>query len=560
MWTAYSVYNKSGAPVAHADKHTLAFQSSGVLFEGNDGGIYKTTNGGTNWTDLSNGLVISQLYRIGVSQTSSTKVMTGLQDNGSKLFNSGTWSDVKGGDGMECIIDFSDANYMYATYVNGQIDRSSNGTSFTIDISANIPGGQPTGAWVTPYIIDPNNSSSLFAGYDRVWKTTNRGNSWASASQVLSSSDKLRSLAIAPSNSLVLYAADRTHMWKTTDGGATDWTTITLPSTSTSVTYIAVHPTDPNTLWITYGGYIDGQKVYESTDGGANWTSISAGLPNLPIMSIVHYNKITSKNILFVGTDLGVYTKDDANDWAEYNTGLPNVVVAELEIYYNPSGTDKLRAGTYGRGLWETEILSPLPAEIVSFTSDKIGNGVVLNWNTATEVNNYGFEIERQTVETLRATSNEWEKVGFVEGHGNSNSPKNYSFFDNLLNQNLSSNINYRLKQIDNDGHFEYSDEISVAFEQVLKNSIEQNHPNPFNPSTTLNYSIADNSLVKIEIYNLLGQMIAELINSEQISGNHSVTWNASGLSSGVYFARFSVTSINSKATFSDSKKLILMK
>jgi len=558
MWTSHSSYNFSSAPVAHADKHTLAFQSSGVLFEGNDGGIYKTTNGGTNWTDLSNGLVISQLYRIGVSQTSSTKVMTGLQDNGSKLFNSGTWSDVKGGDGMECIIDFSDANYMYATYVNGQIDRSSNGTSFTIDISANIPGGQPTGAWVTPYIIDPNNSSALYAGYDRVWKTTNRGNSWASASQVLSSSDKLRSLAIAPSNSLVLYAADRTHMWKTTDGGSTDWTVITLPSTSTSVTYIAVHPTDPNTVWITYGGFVDGQKVYESTDGGANWTSISAGLPNLPIMSIVHYKTITSKNILFVGTDLGVYTKDGANDWAEYNTGLPNVVVAELEIYYNPSGTDKLRAGTYGRGLWETEILSPLPAEIVSFTSDKIGNGVVLNWKTATEVNNYGFEIERSQKSNVKSET--WEKVGFVEGHGNSNSPKNYSFFDNLLNQNLSSNINYRLKQVDNNGHFEYSDEISVAFEQVLKNTIEQNHPNPFNPSTTLNYSIADNSLVRIEIYNLLGQIVAELINSEQISGNHSVTWNASGLSSGVYFARFSVTSINSKATFSDSKKLILMK
>ncbi len=323
MWTSYSGYNKSGAPVAHADKHALAFQSGGVLFEGNDGGIYKTTDGGTSWSDLSNGLVISQLYRIGVSQTNSSKVMTGLQDNGSKLYNGGFWNDVKGGDGMECIIDYSDANYMYATYVRGQISRSTNGSSFSTDISANIPGGQPTGAWVTPYVIDPNNSTTLFAGYDKVWKTSDRGNSWTSASQVLSSSDKLRSLAIAPSNSLILYAADKTNMWKTTDGGATNWTAITLPSTSTSITYIAVHPTDANTLWITYGGYVAGQKVYESTDGGVNWTSISTGLPNLPIMSIVHNKSVTSKNILFVGTDLGVYAKEGANDWVEYNSGLP---------------------------------------------------------------------------------------------------------------------------------------------------------------------------------------------------------------------------------------------
>ncbi len=129
-------------------------------------------------------------------------------------------------------------------------------------------------------------------------ETTNRGDNWTSASQSLSPTTKLRSLAIAPSNSSVLYAADQTNMWKTTIGGGT-WSSITLPSTSTSVTYIAVHPTDPNTVWITYGGYVDGQKVYESTDGGSNWASISTGLPNLPIMSIVHYKTVTSKKYTF---------------------------------------------------------------------------------------------------------------------------------------------------------------------------------------------------------------------------------------------------------------------
>ena len=197
----------------------LLIQSASVLFQGNDGGIYKTTNDGTSWTDLTDGMIISQVYRIGVSQTSATTILTGLQDNGSKLYT-GFWTDVKGGDGMECIVDYSNSNYMYATYVKGQISRSTNGGAdfFPTDISANIPGGQPEGAWVTPYVIDQNNSSTLFAGYDKVWKTTDRGNNWTSASQVLSSTVKLRSLVIALSNSLVLYTTDQSNMWKTTNG------------------------------------------------------------------------------------------------------------------------------------------------------------------------------------------------------------------------------------------------------------------------------------------------------------------------------------------------------
>jgi photosystem II stability/assembly factor-like uncharacterized protein len=384
MWTSHPYYNYSGAPEVHADKHALAFQNSTTLFEGNDGGIYKTTNGGTNWTDLTNGIVISQIYRIGISQTDANVVLTGLQDNGSKKYTGGlsSWVDVYGGDGMECIVDFNNTtSYMYVTYVNGEIQRNTDGFSsyYTTQISANIPGGQPTGAWVTPYIMNPTNAAILYAGYDKVWKTTNRGDSWTSASQVLSATAKLRSLAIAPSNTNVLYAAAQTNMWKTTDGGATNWSAITLPTASINVTYIAVKNNDPNTVWITYGGYTTGSKVYESTNGGTSWTNISTGLPNLPLMNIVQYKVATDRNVLFVGTDVGVYVKDGSASWASFNTGLPNVVVTELEIYYGGS-VNKLRAGTYGRGLWETDIDAALPfapAFSVSPTNLSYGNVLV---------------------------------------------------------------------------------------------------------------------------------------------------------------------------------------
>ncbi len=547
-WTSGFPYNLSGVPEVHADKHALAYQNNTTLFEGNDGGIYKTVNGGTSWTDLSNGLVISQIYRIGVSQTSSTTVITGLQDNGSKLFN-GSWSDVTGGDGMECIVDYSTTQYMYATYVTGTIYRSINyGASFPVTISANIPGGQPTGSWVTPYIIDPNSSSTLYAGYDKVWKTANRGNTWTSASQLLSASNKLRSLAIAPSNSNVLYTADQTAMWKTTDGGATNWTSVTLPAITDYITYIAVKNTDPNTLWFTCGGFTSGSKVFESTNGGTTWTNISTGLPNLPTMCIVQNKHATDRNVLFAGMDVGVYVKDGTNSWALYSNGLPGVVVSELDIYYDNNATvDKLRAGTFGRGLWETTIEIALPVELTFFTSSVEKNTVYLNWETESEINNKGFDIERK----VKGTSM-WQKVGFVEGKGNSNQNSNYSFTDSKLN---SGKYNYRLKQIDFNGNIKYHNLIGEVTVGIPKRfSLSQNYPNPFNPKTKIDYEIPINGKVTLKIYNQLGQEVTNLVNEIIEAGYYTNEFDGSNLASGIYFYRMETKE------FTDVKKLMLIK
>lgn len=352
-WTLTSHWSGNGAQEVHADKHVLKFQNGTNLFEGNDGGIYKTTDNGVNWVDKSNGLVISQMYKLGVSQTVSTEVITGLQDNGTKLFTGGSWYDVKGGDGMECLIDYTDVNVQYGTYIYGQITRTTDQWSSTTDIE---PAGAGEGAWVTPYIIDPVNSQTLYAGYADVWKTIDRGDNWTQIS-TMNTSDKIRSMAIAPSNNQVLYVADRTTMWKTIDGG-TSWTDITgsLPITTGKLTSIAVKNNDPSTVWVSLSGYTT-KNVFESVDGGATWVNISAGLPQLPAYSIVQNKQTTTSVQLYVGTEVGVYFKDGANNWVSYNSNLPNVCIGELEIFYdsNPANS-KLRAATYGRALWETPV------------------------------------------------------------------------------------------------------------------------------------------------------------------------------------------------------------
>lgn len=367
--TSWSIVNHwwgDGVPAAHADKHSLNYRSNGDLFECNDGGIYISTDNGTNWTDKTNGMVTSQMYKLGVSQTFSTEVITGLQDNGTKLLSGGVWSDVKGGDGMECLIDYSNVNIQYGTYVGGQIDRTTNhwGSATAIE-----PSDAGDGAWVTPYIIDPNNPLILYAGYADVWKTTDRGDNWTKIS-TMNTSNKIESMAIAPSNSQYLYVADYNHIWKTTNGG-TSWTEITgtLPVGSGSITYITVKNDDANTLWVTMGGY-NATTVYESSNGGTSWTNISTGLPQIPAYSIVQNKQSNPEVQLYVGTELGVYFKKGSNNWVSYNTGLPNVKIGEIEIFYdaNPQQS-KLKAATYGRGLWETLVYySSIPMAYVSST------------------------------------------------------------------------------------------------------------------------------------------------------------------------------------------------
>ena len=197
-----------------------------------------------------------------------------------------------------------------------------------------------------------------------------------------------------------------------------------------------------------------------------------------------------------------------------------------------------------------TSGLGVLPVELSSFTANLSGSNLELRWVTATEVNNYGFEIERSSVETGQTTSLQWKKLGFILGHGNSNSPKTYSFIDD---KPLKGKLQYRLKQIDNNGTFKYTKTIEVGTD-FLKYDLAQNYPNPFNPSTVIEYSIHATSNVKVEVYNVLGKLITTLVNENQETGNYQVNFDASGLSSGIYY--YKIQSSNFAAT----KIMLLLK
>ena len=211
----------------------------------------------------------------------------------------------------------------------------------------------------------------------------------------------------------------------------------------------------------------------------------------------------------------------------------------------------------WNNGQFEDVINIPLPVELGSFNAHVFQDEVQLKWITMTEVNNYGFDIER------KVNVFEWCKIGFVEGNGNSNSPKTYTFFDNNLIG--GNNFYYRLKQIDTDGGFEYTEILEVEYyPQIFK--LHQNYPNPFNPSTTIKYTIPSvvasatkhSQFVTLKVYDILGSEIATLVNEEKSAGTYKVEFTpAFGnrvLVSGIYFYKLTA------GNFVETKKMVLMK
>lgn len=224
----------------------------------------------------------------------------------------------------------------------------------------------------------------------------------------------------------------------------------------------------------------------------------------------------------------------------------PNVSITSWsQVYTSDSTSFPVRIKRYN-------LQAPLPVQLSSFNATIINKSVNLKWETATEQNNYGFEIERKLKSVVNNDNSTWQNIGFVNGNGNSNSPKEYSYTDNSLNN--SGKYSYRLKQVDNDGSYEYSSVVEVDYNPVINFELGQNYPNPFNPSTVINYSLSTPEFVTIKIFNTLGQEVATLVNSNIEAGRHSVEFDASNLTSGLYLYKIQAGS------FTQTKKMLLTK
>ncbi|MEL6811012.1 MAG: YCF48-related protein [Bacteroidota bacterium] len=391
-----SYWTESGAAsrdvgYCHADIDIMEFVGNN-LYVGSDGGIFVATNSAevmndNFYTDLTFGLGIRQFYRIGVSQTNPEILVGGSQDNGSSFYNtSGNWFDWLGADGMEGFVDKNNNDIFYGTSQNGTLYKSTNGGQSRFNL-ATPPG---SGNWVTPFEQDPTDQDVIYVGYDEVYKSTNGGFSWSAISQDFG--PNMDYLKIAPSNNQIMYGSVDGNLYKTTDGGATNWTSLSGYS-GTFINDIAIHPSDPNRVAIATNNT---NRVFVSTDGGSSWTPMKLNLPNYTAYSLVWQN--TADNRLFVGMNYGIYYIDDnLTQWQVFANNLPNVRVYEMEIN---TSNGMLYAGTYGRGAWRSllpDIASDTqaptaPTNLVA--SNIAATSVDLDWTASTDnIGVTGYEV-----------------------------------------------------------------------------------------------------------------------------------------------------------------------
>jgi ligand-binding sensor domain-containing protein len=258
---------------------------------------------------------------------------------------------------MEVAVDFEDEQTIYTTYIYGQLYRSDDQWDEQQYYEITPPGSDG-GDWVTPYVLDPQDSHVIVAGYSEVFRSDDRGETWQQLSNDLTGDPdrKLNAVAVAPTDQYTIYAGRGSMLYITHDAGESwDNESVLFGAGTAEMTTITVDPNDPNELWVTLSGYVNGKKVYHSTDAGITFSNVTFNLPNIPVNAAV-IDKQSAQHDFYIGTDVGVFILDEENQtWMYYGAGLPNTMVSDLEIQYS---SRKLRIGTFGRGVWENDLYS----------------------------------------------------------------------------------------------------------------------------------------------------------------------------------------------------------
>ena len=433
-------YGGCGVPHVHADLHVLEYNPlNNRIYAGNDGGIFYTADGGNTWHAISNNLSIQQVYRIGGSKTNAHKVMVGAQDNGTATYLGSYWKKVMGGDGMDCLVDHTNLGFSYAELYYGNIDRIVNNGNNVQIAGDGVNGMNESGGWITPYCLSEFDHNTMFVGMNNIWRTTSVTSSvsWEKITTIGGGSIEVVEASRADPG--IFYYARGKKLYRSDNvmDDAPAWVPLAsfVPNNNDIFT-IETDPDNPDVVWIGQG-----TKIYRSEDRGTVWEDISGSLPSVNINSVVYYAHGTQG--LYIGTDLGVFYRDkNMDDWVPFSSGLPmDASVNEVEYFHDEDdpSNDRVRAGTYGRGLWESPVWNEAPVAdfsvdyqttapgcAVNFTDQSTGNPFTWQWtftggtpSTSTEQNPSGitFPAAGTYAVSLEVSNASGQDTKTVEGY-----------------------------------------------------------------------------------------------------------------------------------------------
>ncbi|MBD3409322.1 MAG: T9SS type A sorting domain-containing protein [Ignavibacteriales bacterium] len=598
-------YSLMGYEYVHADQHAIEYAPSApnVIYAGNDGGVYRSTDYGATWRARNGGLAVTQFYS-GAVHPGADVFYGGTQDNGTLRSEDDDFGEILGGDGGPVVVDADDPDNVYFGYIRMAIFKSTNGGDTYARAMDGIPtnGGIYDGTtdrvlFIAPMEADPNDARTLYAGSYRLYRTTNGAESWSAITGDVtgdgsgSTGAKISAIAVADGAPETIYVGcSNGRVMRSTDGGAS-WNE-RLHASGSFVSSIAVAPDDPATAFVAYSNYDAGAKLIRTTDGGATWTNVSGDLPNVPLNRAL-VNPENSSEVL-VGTDMGVFVADAPYaEWTQANVGLPNVVVHDLD-YRAADGL--LVAATHGRGLFSARLGSGSGSLRYDLVYDGGFAAGGYSWSGEGDASasrmtapQSGMRLESISVyfySTGVTNLARYKPIVYGALDGEPDAPLadlDYRVAENapgwetidLQNANIAvddeffvgiaydgtnkpkfgyqSPDNGRAWDFDGDVWSRWDETylfratVSTASVRVKFSNnapdefrLSSNFPNPFNPATTIRYSLPNPANVKLRVYDLRGRLVATLLDARQAAGEYDVRWrgvNDRGerVSSGVY-------------------------
>jgi Secretion system C-terminal sorting domain len=543
-----SVISSGSSPI-HSDTHDIVYDpnNNNIIYVACDGGVYKSSNGGANWSAINTGLRATQFYAsFGVHPTNADVMIGGLQDNGVVRYNGTSWATAFGGDGGACFIA-PNGTTVLASNDARSVRRSTTGTSgaFGSVLASWAFTGDDRTAFMAPVAISKSDGNYMYVASDNIHRSITGGASGSWSNSAMSSTNYIEqqrktaiAIAVSPTNRDKIYVSTspiaqntaNDYLWvngqpnvfKSTTPASTPYSSIKGSLPDRFVMDFAISNYNDDSVYIVLGGF-GTSHVYLTPDGGTTWISRGAGLPDVPFNAIV-IDPVDPK-IIYAGCDFGVYVSPDRGlTWYDYNNGFWDAtLVMDLQIDAN----NKLIAATHGKGVFRSDLFSlpTLPATLLDFSGTGYSGYNRLQWKVSQEQDLSRYELERST-DGFAYTS-----VASVPSQ-NQTVVTTYSHQDNT---NLFETY-YRLKIVDIDGKFTYS---SIVF--IRKTNTKSEFSvlgNPFTGQIILKYSISNNQRLHIQLYNAGGSLVRrEEYSATAGSGIYTIT-GFHNLNSGIYFLK----------------------